>query len=52
LYKQPILVAIITIKKGLGLFFLDAISIVGGGIYLRFFSRCSGEEEQQFFEKR
>jgi hypothetical protein len=43
--------AIITIKEGLGSFFLVAISTIGGGIYLRFLSRCSDEEEQQFFDK-
>ncbi len=45
------LVAKITIREGLGLFFLVAISIVGGGTYLRFFSQCSDEEEQQSFKK-
>jgi hypothetical protein len=34
-----------------GSFFLDAISTIGGGIYLRFFSQCSDEEEQYFFDK-
>jgi hypothetical protein len=34
-----------------GFFFLVAINIVGGGIYLHFFSRYSDEEEQQFFDK-
>jgi len=47
-----LLVAIITIKEGLGLFFLVAISTVSGGTYLHFLSRCSDEEEQQFFDKR
>jgi hypothetical protein len=37
--------------KGLGLFFLTAISIVDGGINLHFFSWCSDEEEQQVFDK-
>jgi hypothetical protein len=37
---------------GVGSFFLVAIStIVGGGIYLRFFSWCNDEKEQQFFDK-
>jgi hypothetical protein len=31
-YKQPILAAIITIREGLGSFFLAAISTRGGGI--------------------
>jgi hypothetical protein len=37
--------------EGLGLFFLAAMSLVGGGIYLYFFSQCSDEEEQQIFDK-
>ncbi len=32
-------------------FFVVAISTVGGGIYLRFLSRCSDEEEQHVFDK-
>jgi hypothetical protein len=51
LYKQLVLAVIIIIREGLGSFFLVAISIVGGGIYLRFLSQCSDEEEQQFFDK-
>jgi hypothetical protein len=31
--------------------FLASISTVGGGIYLRFLSRWSNEEEQQVFDK-
>jgi hypothetical protein len=31
--------------------FIAAIRTIGGGIYLRFFSRCSDEEEQQVFDK-
>jgi len=46
LYKHLVLVAIITIREGLGSFFLAAISIVGGGIYLCFLSQCSDEKEQ------
>jgi hypothetical protein len=34
-----------------GFIFFVAISIVGGGIYFHFFSRCSDEDEEQFFEK-
>jgi hypothetical protein len=51
LYKHPVLVAIITIREGLGSFFLSTISTIGGGIYLRFLSHCTDEEEQQFFDK-
>jgi hypothetical protein len=40
------LITIVIIRESLGSFFFVAISIVGGGIYLRFFSRCSDEEEQ------
>jgi hypothetical protein len=43
------LVAIISIKEGLGSFFLTAINTIGGGIYLHFLSRFSDEENQQFF---
>jgi hypothetical protein len=35
-----------TIREGLGSFFLVAISIVSGGIYLHFLSWCNDEEEQ------
>jgi hypothetical protein len=46
------LAIIITIMKGLGLFFfLVIISTLGGGIYLCFLSWCSDEEEQQVFDK-
>jgi hypothetical protein len=38
LYKQSILVTTITIKEGLGSFFLVAISTIGGGIYFHFLS--------------
>jgi hypothetical protein len=37
--------------EGLGLFFLVAINIVGGLIYLRFFSLCNDKENRQLFEK-
>jgi hypothetical protein len=37
--------------KGLSLFFFVAMGTVGGGIYLRFLSRCSDEEKQQVFDK-
>jgi len=43
--------AIVTIKEGLGSFFLVTINTIGGGIYLRFLSRCNDEEEQQFIDK-
>jgi hypothetical protein len=33
----------ITIREGLCSFFLAAISIVGGGIYLHFLSHCNDE---------
>ncbi len=45
------LAAIITIREGLGFSFLVTISTIGGGIYLRFLSRCNDEKEQQFFDK-
>ncbi len=37
----------------MGWFLLVTISTIGGGIYLRFFSRCSDEEERNnsFFIK-
>ncbi len=38
-------------KGRFGFFFLDALSTVGGGIYLCFLSRCNDEKEQQFFDK-
>jgi hypothetical protein len=41
----------ITIREGLGSFFLVAISTVGAEIYLHFFSWCNDEEEQQFLDK-
>jgi len=44
-------VGIITIREGLGSFFLAAISTIGGGIYLCFLSRFNDDEEQQFFDK-
>jgi hypothetical protein len=34
--------------EGFGLFFLAAMSTIGGGIYLYFFSQCSDENEQIF----
>jgi len=37
--------------EGLGLFFLVAINIVGGLIYLRFSSLCNDKEKRQLFEK-
>ncbi len=37
---------LVTIREGLGSFFLVAISIVSGGIYLHFLSWCNDEEEQ------
>ncbi len=40
----------ITIREGLGSFFLVAINTVGDEIYLHFLSWCN-EEEQQFFDK-
>jgi hypothetical protein len=45
------LATIITIREGLGFFFLIAIKTVGDGIYLRFLSQCSDEKEQQFIDK-
>jgi hypothetical protein len=45
------LVAMITIREGLGSFFFATINTIGGGIYLHFLSRCNDEEEQQFFDK-
>jgi hypothetical protein len=47
--QQPVLVVIITIREGLSSFFLVVTSTTGGEIYLCFLSRCSDEEEQQFF---
>ncbi len=44
-------VVISIVGVGVGSFFLAAISIIGGGIYLYFLSRCSDEDEQQFFDK-
>ncbi len=49
--KQLVLATIITIKEGLGSIFLATINTIGGGIYLRFLSWCSDEEEPQFFDK-
>jgi hypothetical protein len=46
LYKQPVLDTIITIREGLGSFFLVAVSIVDGEIYLHFLSLCGDEKEQ------
>jgi hypothetical protein len=39
-------------KVRFGFVFLVAISIICGGIYLRYFSQCNDEEEQYFFDKR
>jgi len=36
---------------GFDLFFLAAMSTVGGGIYLYFLPQCSDEKEQQVFDK-
>jgi len=49
--KQLVLATIITIKEGLGSIFLATINTIGSGIYLRFLSWCSDEEEPQFFDK-
>jgi hypothetical protein len=38
-------------KGRFGFVFLLAKSIIGGGIYLYFFSWCNDEEEQQLFDK-